>query len=184
MSRRRCRGASRRIRTFILISICSGAAGFAALGFGQLFKTASLQYGGGAAIHLPIFDAGELRAQYAGATAGLDEAVADYNQAVVTAVRQTADAVTQLQTADGEAADQMRALADAQASYDLASSRYKTGLSSELALLSAEDVLIQARRSSAVLSADQASARVALLMALGGGFGANGSTEKQAKSHD
>jgi NodT family efflux transporter outer membrane factor (OMF) lipoprotein len=161
-----------------------GTAGWAALGFGQFFKTSSLQYGGGAAIHLPIFDAGELRAKYAGATAELDEAVADYNQAVVTAVRQTSDAVTQLRAADGAAADQTRALADAQANYDLATSRYKAGLSSELVLLSAEDVLIQARRSSAVLSADQASTRVALVMALGGGFDANASTSKQADSHD
>ena len=37
-----------------------------------------------------------IRAQYAGATADLDAAVADYNGAVVGAVRQTADAMTQV----------------------------------------------------------------------------------------
>ena len=69
-------------------------AGTAAIGLGPLFSSSSFQYGAGAAIHLPIFDAGKLDADYAGATADLDAAVGDYNQSIVTAVKQTADAIT------------------------------------------------------------------------------------------
>lgn len=150
-----------------------GAAGFAAIGLSTLFNGSSGQYGIGPAIHLPIFDAGELRAKYAGATAQLDEAVASYNQSVVSAVKQTSDAVTQLQALEGQAAQQGEALRAAHASFDLAARRYRSGLSPQLNVLSAEDVLIQAKRQEASLSADLLSARVSLLMAMGGGYAAN-----------
>jgi NodT family efflux transporter outer membrane factor (OMF) lipoprotein len=147
-----------------------GAVGFAAIGLSTLFNGSSGQYGIGPAIHLPIFDAGELRAKYAGATAGLDEAVANYNQSVVSAVKQTSDAITQLQALQGQAAQQGEALRAANASFDLAERRYRSGLSPQLNVLSAEDILIQAKRQDASLSADLLSARVSLLMAMGGGY--------------
>jgi len=147
-----------------------GAAGFAAIGLSTLFSGGSGQYGIGPAIHLPIFDAGELRAKYAGATAQLDEAVASYNQSVVGAVKQTADAITDLQSLEGQAAQQREALRASNASFDLATRRYRSGLSPQLNVLSAEDVLIQAKRQDASISADLLSARVSLLMALGGGY--------------
>jgi NodT family efflux transporter outer membrane factor (OMF) lipoprotein len=147
-----------------------GAAGFAAIGLSALFSGSSGQYGIGPAIHLPIFDAGELRAKYAGATAQLDESVASYNQSVVTAVKQTSDAITQIQSLEGQAAQQSEALRASNASFDLATRRYRSGLSPQLNVLSAEDILIQAKRQDAAISADLLSARVSLLMALGGGY--------------
>ncbi|HTT99118.1 MAG TPA: efflux transporter outer membrane subunit [Rhizomicrobium sp.] len=145
-------------------------AGTAAIGLGPLFSSEAGQYGGGAAIHLPIFDAGKLRAQYAGATADLDGAVADYNSTVVNAVRQASDGITNLRAIDGEAAQQHAALRAVEQSFDLTVKRYKNGLNPLQTTLDAESVLIQARRDNASLSADAASARVSLLMALGGGF--------------
>jgi NodT family efflux transporter outer membrane factor (OMF) lipoprotein len=147
-----------------------GLAGWAAIGLGPMFSASALQYGAGPAIHLPIFDAGKLRADYAGATAGLDEAVADYNEAVVTAVKQTADALTQLKSLQDQAGEQRNALTAADASFALATERYRSGLSPQLNALDAESLLIQARRQNAALGADIASARVTLLMAIGGGF--------------
>jgi len=145
-------------------------AGTAAIGFNNLFSLSSAQYGGGAAIHLPIFDAGRLDAQFAGATANLDAAVADYNEAVVTAVRQTADALTDLKSLEAQAGDQKIALSDAQASFDLARERYRSGLSPQQTALDTQSLLLQARQQNAALAADTLSARVTLLMAIGGGF--------------
>ena len=147
-------------------------AGTAAIGLGPLFSSASGQYGAGAAIHLPIFDAGKLRAQYAGATADLDAAVADYNQAVVGAVKQAADGITNLRAIEDEAAQQRAARDAAGRSFDLATQRYRSGLNPLQTALDAQSVLIQARRDDAALAADIASARVSLLMAIGGGFDA------------
>lgn len=147
-----------------------GLAGWSAIGLAPLFNASSFQYGAGAAIHLPIFDAGELHAQYAGATASLDESVANYNAAVIGAVKETADAVTNLRSLEQEAAAQRDALAASRASFDLASRRYRSGLYPQQTVLDSESVLIQARHDDAALAADTTSARVALLMALGGGF--------------
>ncbi|MBL6853753.1 MAG: efflux transporter outer membrane subunit [Alphaproteobacteria bacterium] len=145
-------------------------AGTAALGLGPLFSASSLQYGAGAAIHLPIFDAGRLDAELAHSTADLDQSVADYNETVLTAVKQTADALTEIRTLQDLAAEQRTALAAAQSSFNLATGRYRSGLSPQTNVLDAQSLLIAAHRQSATLDADTASARVSLLMALGGGF--------------
>jgi len=147
-------------------------AGTAAIGLDPLFSSEAGQYGAGGAIHLPIFDAGTLRAQYAGATADLDESVADYNNAVVGAVKQVSDDITNLNAVTGQAAQQRAARKAAQQSFDLATKRYRSGLNPLQTALDAESVLIQAERDDAALSADRASAQVSLLMTLGGGFDA------------
>ncbi len=147
-------------------------AGTAAIGLGPLFSSEAGQYGGGAAIHLPIFDAGKLRAEFAGATADLDGAVADYNGSVVNAVKQAADGIANLRAVRDEAVQQRAARNAAEQSFDLATRRYRSGLNPLQTALDAESVLIQTKRDDAALAADTASARVALLMALGGGFDA------------
>jgi NodT family efflux transporter outer membrane factor (OMF) lipoprotein len=148
-----------------------GLAGVAAIsGVGPLLIGNAVQYGVGAAIHLPIFDAGKLRANLAGATADLDVSIADYNEAVVTSVREAADAITSLQAAQGRLAEQSTAMSAAQSSFSLARDRYTSGLIPQLNVLSAEDLVIRAQRQSATLNADLLSARVTLIMALGGGF--------------
>src|SRR3546814_11884207 len=59
---------------------------------------------------LPIFQGGKLRAEHAGATARLDEAVADYNNAILTAVREAADALAQIESSRRDLAQQQQAL--------------------------------------------------------------------------
>ena len=147
-----------------------GSAGWAAIGLGPLFTGSALQYGAGPAIHLPIFDAGSLRARYAGSTAQLDLAVTDYNATVVHAVRDAADALTELRSLRDQAGELAHMRAAADDSYRLAEQRYKSGLSPQITLLNAEDIVLQARQRGAALSTDIVAARVALIMALGGGF--------------
>lgn len=91
-------------------------------------------------------------------------------KSLLTAVRDTADALSTLKTLQAQAGDlaQMRTAADA--TVDLEERRYKNGLSPLLNVLNAQELAIRARRDSAALSADLASSRVRLVMALGGGF--------------
>jgi outer membrane protein TolC len=124
----------------------------------------------GPAIHLPIFDAGKIRAQYAGATAGLDVAVADYNGAVVSAIKQTADAMTQVANLTARRTDQQAALDSATRAFALAEERYKDGLSDQIPMLNAEATLLQSRQQMAALVAETATQRVTLLLSVGGGF--------------
>ncbi|HEX2759844.1 MAG TPA: efflux transporter outer membrane subunit [Rhizomicrobium sp.] len=146
------------------------AIGFQAVGLASLFSADALVMGAGPAIHLPIFDAGRIRAQYARATADLDIAVADYNAAVVGAVRQAADALTQVASLADQRVEQQKALDSATNALKLAEERYRLGLSDQIPMLAAENTLLQARQQMAVLMAEATTQRVALLLAVGGGF--------------
>src|SRR5471032_1585295 len=105
------------------------AIGFQSLALNSLLSASALTMGAGPAIHLPIFDAGRIRAEYARATADLDGAVADYNGAVVSAVRQTADALTQVASLADQRQQQKLALDSAGRAFNLAKERYRLGLS-------------------------------------------------------
>jgi NodT family efflux transporter outer membrane factor (OMF) lipoprotein len=148
----------------------TAALGFLAIGFNNLFSSNALTAGVGPAIHLPVFDAGRIRAQYARATADLDAAVADYNATVVGAVRQTADALTEVASLADQRAQQKLALESAERAFNLASERYRLGLSGQIPMLTAEATLREARHQMAILVAQATSQRVTLLLSIGGGF--------------
>jgi NodT family efflux transporter outer membrane factor (OMF) lipoprotein len=152
-------------------------AGFQAIGLSNLLSGDSFTTGIGPAIHLPLFDAGRLKARYAGATAALDEAVADYNGAVVDAVKQAADAMTEVKSLAAQRQQRMAAVQSAARAFSLAQSRYKNGLSTQLPMLIAESTLLSARQALAAVVAQGAVQRVTLLLTLGGGF-------SQDASHD
>ncbi len=161
-----------------------GTFGWAALGLGDLFAADSLQYGLGPAVNLPLFDAGARRARYEGAASDVDAAIASYNQAVLGAIREAADAVSALRTLDAQSTPLANMRTAAEAGADLAARRYEHGLAPQLTVFSAQDVVIQARREDAVLATDAASARVALVMAMGGGFIPRNMSQAQEHTHE
>jgi outer membrane protein TolC len=140
------------------------------VGLDKMFTGDSLVMSAGPAIHLPVFDAGRIRAEYARATADLDAAVADYNGAVVGAVRQTADALTEVASLADQRRQQQLAVDSAARAFALAQERYRLGLSEQIPMLAAESTLLSARLQMAVLAARAASQRITLLLAVGGGF--------------
>lgn len=148
----------------------AAALGFQAVGLSSLFAGNALTLGAGPAIHLPIFDAGRIRARYAHATAELDMAVADYNATVLSAIRQTADAMTDVNSLARQRGQQQTALDSAAHALKLAEERYRLGLSDQIPMLTAEATLLDARRAMAALTAQGAAGRVSLLLAVGGGF--------------
>jgi NodT family efflux transporter outer membrane factor (OMF) lipoprotein len=150
--------------------------GFQAIGLSNLISGDSFTYGAGPAIHLPIFDAGKLRADYAGATAQLDEAVADYNGAVVNAIKQAADAMTQVASLEQQRQRQQEAVQSAQRAFQIAQDRYRSGLSTQLPMLQAESTLLQARQALAAVTAGSVIQRITLLLTVGGPFSAPAAT--------
>ncbi len=137
------------------------AIGVQAIGFSSLFTNDALTMGVGPAFHLPIFDAGRIRAQYARATADLDGAVADYNGAVLGAVRDTADALTQVAQPVRPA---RRAAEGAGQRHPRIEAGRGTltawGLSDQIPMLTAEATLLTARQQMAALAAQSASQRI------------------------
>lgn len=157
-------------------------AGFQSIGLSQLFSGNAFTYGAGPAVHLPLFDAGKIRAEYAGATADVDVAVADYNGAVLNAIRQTADAITQIRSLDAQRGEQQAAVDSAGRAFKLAEERYRDGLADQIAMLTAENTLLQARQQMAALAANSLAQRITLLLSVGGGFEPGISDKQDVKS--
>lgn len=147
-----------------------GLVGLQALGLGSLFTGGAATYGAGAALHLPIFEGGRLKANYKGAVAGIDEAIASYDGLVLGAVRETADALSAIQTNAADAAEQRKVVAGLADTVRLDQVRLRTGLAARLDVLDSGDRLLAADQRAVDLAADGAAARIRLLVALGGSF--------------
>ena len=144
--------------------------GHQSVDLGTFMKSGSLIGSFGPAIHLPIFEGGALRGAYRGARADYDVALAQYDAAVLEALHQTADAITSLKALDVRTKKTKAARDAAERAYNVASQRYRGGLSTFLEVLVAEDTLITNRRAMADIRARGFALDVALIKALGGGF--------------
>ena len=145
-------------------------AGLSSIGLDKLLKSASEQYGVGPALQLPIFDAGRLRANLRGKTADLDAAVESYNGAVIEAVHEVADQIASLRSIARQQAEQARAQQAAESAYELATQRYRAGLSTYLTVLTAEASVLAQRRGAADLKARALDSQIGLIRSLGGGY--------------
>ncbi|PZQ58913.1 MAG: RND transporter [Sphingomonas taxi] len=165
-------GADRQVarRAFYPNINLTALVGLQAIGFGNFVDLDSGTAGAGAAIHLPLFDAGRRRADLAGATAALDVATARYNDAVVTAVRDVADAITQVRATDAARLRQREVTAGFAETNRLNAIRVSSGLNSRLDLVDNDVRLLDAELADANLSIDALAARAQLATALGGGF--------------
>ena len=144
-------------------------AGFAALTLKDLLSAPARTYGLGPTVKLPIFDAGLLRAQYRGAGADLEAAVAQYNATVLDAVREVADAITTVEALGRDLKDADQRLALLIEAERLAGERYRGGVANQIPVLEAGVRVIAARRALVTSLALEAEARVLLVVALGGG---------------
>ena len=144
--------------------------GLNALGLGNLVSAGSRQMGVAPALRLPLFDGQRLRAQLAGRQAELDTAIAQYNGAVLDAVRGAGDAMASVQSVARQQALQAEALAKAEAAYDFAVQRYRAGLANQLVVLNTESQVLAQRRARVDLHSRALDTRAVLLNALGGGW--------------
>lgn len=148
----------------------SAIVGLAAPGLRDLFGSDALLGFGGPAVSLPIFDGARLRADLAGRDADRDLAVAGYNQSLLAALREVADAVQSARALDAQAVSATQARDAARAALSLASSRYRAGLGTQLDVLAAQRPLLQADQLLAALRAQRYAAAIDLNRALGGGL--------------
>ncbi|MEH3046351.1 efflux transporter outer membrane subunit [Sphingomonas adhaesiva] len=148
----------------------SALIGLQAVGIGNFLDLDSGTAGGGAAIHLPLFDAGRRKADLAGATAALDVATASYNEAVVGAAREAADGIARVRAADAARTQQAAVVRGFAETNRLNGVRVAAGLNSRLDLVDNDVRLLDAELAAASLSIDALTARAQLATALGGGF--------------
>ncbi|MGO4550143.1 efflux transporter outer membrane subunit [Lysobacter sp. 2RAF19] len=136
----------------------------------DLFSGDAALVNGGPALSLPIFDGGRLRNSLAKSDAAYDLAVADYDQTLVGAVREVADAVQSARALESQLATLAQAREAAQSAYSVASQRYKAGLGTQLDVLAAQAPLLQFDQQIDALRAQRLQATVDLQGALGGGL--------------
>ena len=147
-------------------------AGLNSIGFGNISKAGSEQWGVGPAIRLPIFDGGRLRAQLKGRAADVDLAIESYNALVIDAVREVADQITSLQSIARQSQEQQVGLAAAQTLQDIAAQRFAAGLSSRASVLNAQSAVLAQERQAIELAARTLDAQALLLRATGGSVAA------------
>ncbi|MEX3633175.1 efflux transporter outer membrane subunit [Paraburkholderia sp. BR14320] len=146
--------------------------GFDAFGWGRFLTSSSRQIQFGPAIHLPLFDAGALRAQLKGRYADFEGDVANYNQTLINALQDVSTQVSSIRSIDRQEGDAQRALEASSKAYQLAVIRYKAGLSPQLQVLTADDNRLAAEQTVTGLQMRRRSLQIGLIKALGGGFDA------------
>lgn len=150
----------------------AAAAGFDAFGWSRFLRAGSRQLSVGPAIHLPIFDAGALRAQLKSRYADFDLDVAQYNETLIGALSDVATQVAAIRAIDRQMSDAQRALDASSAAYRLAVIRYKAGLSPQLQVLTADINRLSAEQTVTNLKMRRRDLQFALIKAMGGGFDA------------
>lgn len=148
----------------------SAMIGLDAFGFGRFLTAASRTASVGPAIHLPIFDAGALRAQLKGRYAEFDFAVATYNQTLIGALNDVATQLAQIRASDAQLVDANAAQQAAQGADRLAIMQYRAGLANQLTVLNADVTALNADEAVANLTMNRRDQQIALASALGGGY--------------
>jgi len=144
--------------------------GAQSLGLANLTAVGSEVNQGQAAINLPLFSGGALAGNYNAARGGYDQAVAQYDDTLVQAVRQVADAAAGQRALAIQLTAAQEAVTRSQQAWDLAKRRYSGGLSPYLSVLSAEEALLRNRQLLADCQGRVLAVRVDMIRALGGGF--------------
>ena len=124
----------------------------------------------GASLAGPLFQGGQLRAQYRASKAKFDEAKAGYEQGVLTALREVSDAlVTREKLGEARMYNEQAALALA-SSVELATQRYVGGRSSYYEVLQAQQELYPTQRAEVQAWVGELISIIQLYKALGGGW--------------
>ncbi|MGZ8239053.1 MAG: efflux transporter outer membrane subunit [Methylobacter sp.] len=132
-----------------------------------LSQGSSLAYAVGPSINFPIFEGGRLRAQLTYQEAAFDAAVESYNNSLLNAVREVADALTQWRQIDTRLTSQQHSVSDVTKTSRLALSLNNPGLSDRGELMQAQAVEDEQRFRLATLQGEHFKAAINVIMALG-----------------
>ena len=148
----------------------TASAGFANPEISDLFSSGSKYFSVAPSLYLPIFNAGRNRANLQVAEANQKIAVAQYEQAIQAAFRETSDALVSRQTLQEQLQAQARQLEAEQVRYKLSDLRYTNGVASYLDLLDAQRSLFALEQSVVQVRLQQLQNQVNLYKVLGGGW--------------
>lgn len=145
--------------------------GFASKHLQDLASGGARQFSvGPLALSLPVFDGGRNRANLALSKARYEEAVANHQTRLLTALREVEDALSDLQQRQQQGEVQAQAQQAAARALLVAQARYQRGLSTYLDVTEAQRTSLAADRAAAQIRTQRLLATVAVARALGGGW--------------
>ncbi|WP_337264164.1 MULTISPECIES: efflux transporter outer membrane subunit [unclassified Serratia (in: enterobacteria)] len=144
----------------------------------NLLEAASQAWSVIPAISLPIFHAGALRSKLGEESALYDEAVESYNQTILNAVQETADAITVQQSSAKQLQQAASASQSMQQVYRVANAKYQAGIIGRDELLTNQTQLLQQQQAELSASSNLMQAKIGLVRALGGGYQAPATDSK------
>ena len=136
----------------------------------SLFSAPSQLWAAGLSATQTVFDAGRTRANVHIAEQDYTAAVATYRQTVLTAMEEVENGITGLASLDRAANQADASVASAQRAFDIASDRYRGGVSIYLDVLTAQQALLGIQRQAVQIHGQQYLTAVYLVKALGGGW--------------
>jgi outer membrane protein, multidrug efflux system len=123
-----------------------------------------------AGITQPIFEGGQLAGAYAQTKGRYGELLADYHKAVISAFGNTQDSLTEVHESTEQLLRQERATQTARRAYDFSQQQFHAGTINILTVLTTETALLTAQDTQAQVRLARLSALVNLYQALGGGW--------------
>ncbi|HEY0339161.1 MAG TPA: efflux transporter outer membrane subunit [Steroidobacteraceae bacterium] len=161
--------AAARAAFFPTISLTANG-GYASSALNTLFNPVSRAWSATGGLTQPIFQGGALVGQYQLNKGRYAELLSDYHKAVISAFGNVEDALVSVQQTAEQLRREQQAVATARRAYELTQAQFHAGtinilivLSTETALFTAQDTLVQVKYS-------HLNALVALFSALGGGW--------------
>jgi len=124
----------------------------------------------GAGVAAPIFDGGTNKANFQAAISRRDEALANYKNTLLVALREVEDALVDLKGLAGSRRALEQALASARDTQRISKERYDKGISSYLEVVEADRTVLRVELLLAQIDAQQRITLAALAKALGGGW--------------
>jgi multidrug efflux system outer membrane protein len=149
----------------------TGNYGYASESLRNLAQGSARQFSiGPLALSLPLFDAGRNRANLKLAQARYDEAVANHESRLLTALREVEDALSDVQERQQQGDVQAQAQQAAARALLVAQARYDRGVSTYLDVTDAQRSTLAADRAAAQIRTQRLLAAVSVARALGGGW--------------
>jgi outer membrane protein, multidrug efflux system len=160
----------------------TGAIGLDSLSLDKLLQYSSRTPFIGATLSLPLFNSATLQAQLGIVRDQRNELIADYNQSVINAIRDVAQAGAGLQGLAQQQREQAAATQLARDKQRSAQARFNQGLGDNSSLLNAQFAVFEQHDQDLQIQSQALLGQVALIKALGGGYVAGQSTEPVAQA--
>jgi NodT family efflux transporter outer membrane factor (OMF) lipoprotein len=150
--------------------VLGATGGFESTSIASWFTWPARFFSLGPTLTQTLFDKGRRAAATDVSRAQYDATVASYRQTVLTAFQEVEDNLAALRILSDELDQQNAAVASSQRALSLASERYKSGIDSYLNVITAQATLLNNQRTAVNLQAQQMTATVQLIKAVGGGW--------------